>query len=271
MPIIETAGAAVYFETSGSGEPLVLIPGFASGVWSWFCQTDLADGLRVIKFDPRGIGLSRLDSAQLSIDRFVDDVRAMLDELELKSAHILGASFGGFVALEFALRFPERVGKLILACTTAGGANHVSPDIEILGSFTRDPERPLGEQIRRFFRPAFTEEFNTEHADTVEEVCRLREANEVADETYSAQLHTAFSFDVDARLGDITNETLVITGYRDNLVPMQNSENLAAKIPNAELKVIKNGSHMIFVENAAEFNRIVTEFVSGSTRLTTDH
>ncbi len=86
----------------------------------------------------------------------------------------------------------------------------------------------------------------------------------MTEETYSAQLHTAFSFDVDLRLDEITNETLVITGDQDNLVPMQNSENLAAKIPNAKLKVIKNGSHMIFVENASEFNRIVVEFVSES-------
>ncbi|MEQ1641852.1 MAG: alpha/beta hydrolase [Pyrinomonadaceae bacterium] len=271
MPTIQAAEAAIYYEVAGSGEPIVFIPGFASGIWGWFCQTDLTDQFRVITFDPRGIGRSRSGSAVMSIDTFVDDVRAVLDDLGIDRAHILGASFGGFVALEFALKFPERVGKLILACTTAGGAKHVSPDIEILHSFTRDPARPLGEQIRRFFRPAFTEEFNAENAETVEQVCRLREENEVTEETYSAQLQTAFAFDVDARLDQIANETLVITGDRDNLVPMQNSENLAAKIPNAELKVIKNGSHMIFVENATEFNTIVSEFIHGSERLTTDH
>ncbi|MBK9529714.1 MAG: alpha/beta hydrolase [Acidobacteria bacterium] len=264
MPTTQAADAAIYYETAGSGEPILLIPGFASGIWGWFCQNSLADSLRVVTFDPRGIGRSRSGSAEMSIETFVDDVRAVIDDLGIEKAHILGASFGGFVALEFALRFPERVGKLILACTTAGGAKHVSADFAILRSFTRDPDRPLGEQIRRFFRPAFTEEFNAEHADTVEEVCRLREENEVTEETYSAQLHTAFSFDVDLRLDEITNETLVITGDQDNLVPMQNSENLAAKIPNAKLKVIKNGSHMIFVENASEFNRIVVEFVSES-------
>lgn len=264
MPTLQAANAAIYYEVAGSGEPIVLIPGFASGMWSWFCQASLAESLRVITFDPRGIGRSPSGSIEMSIETFVDDVRVVLDDLGIEKAHILGASFGGFVALEFALRSPERVGKLILACTTAGGAKHVSADIEILRSFTRDPERPLGEQIRRFFRPAFTDECNAEHAEAVEEVCRLREENEVTDATYSAQLNTAFSFDVDARLGEIKNETLVITGDGDNIIPMQNSTNLAAKIPNAELRVIKNGSHMIFVENAAEFNNIVREFVSGS-------
>ena len=267
MPTIDAAGAAIYHETSGTGEPLVLIPGFSSGLWSWSWQSDLAKDFRVITFDPRGIGKSlsenRADVANLSIATFAEDVLGLLDGLDIEKAHVLGASFGGFVALEFALRYPDRVGKLILACTTAGGKNHISPDVEILRSFTRNPEIPLGREIRHFFRPAFTERFNAEHADIIEKVCRLREENDVSDETYTAQLHTAFSFDIEARLEEIQHKTLVISGDHDNLVPMQNSRNLAAKLPNAELRIIQNGSHMIFVENADEFNRIVLRFVSG--------
>lgn len=262
MPIIDAVGSAIYFETAGSGEPLVLIPGFASGAWSWFAQAELESEFRLIRYDPSGIGRSRLvETSNLSMNRFVDDVLVLLDHLEMEKANILGASFGGFVALELANSFPERVSKLILACTTAGGKDHISPDIEVLRSFTRDPQRPLGEQIRHFFRPAFTEKYYTDNAVTVEKVCRLRERNEVSDATYLAQLQVAFSFDVDDRLGEILHKTLVITGDDDNLVPMQNSVNLADRIPNASLKIIENGSHMIFVENAIEFNNIVSEFV----------
>ena len=263
MPTIEAAAAAIYYEAAGPGDPLVLIPGFASGAWSWFRQANLEDDLRVITYDPRGIGRSPIANDEpLSIETFTGDLLGLLDTLKIEKAHILGASFGGFVALEFALRYPERLDKLILACTTAGGKNHVSPDIEILRSFTRDPDRPLGDQIRRFFRPAFTENFNAEHAEVVEQVCRLREENEVSEATYVAQLQTAFSFDVEDRLGGIEQETLVITGDVDNLVPMQNSLNLAAHLPKAKLSIIENGSHMIFVENANEFNRIISEFCS---------
>lgn len=267
MPIFSAAGAEIYYETAGSGTPLVLIPGFASGLWSWFGQKDLEKDLQVISYDPRGIGMSRSGTPgmELSLDSFSGDVLHILDELAIRKANILGTSFGGFVALAFALHFPERVDKLILACTTAGGPEHVSPDIEILRSFTRNPEYTVGEQIRRFFRPAFTEEFNTEHADIVEKVCRLREENEVDEETYVAQLRTAFAFDVSSQLGHIEQKALVITGDRDKLVPMQNSQNLAAKLPNATLKIIEGGSHMIFVENATEFNELIVKFL-----LTTD-
>lgn len=257
----------LFYETDGAGEPLILIPGFASGAWTWFRQTkDLVKDFRVITFDPRGIGrsfASEEDLQNLSIEVFVRDILQILDELKIEKANVLGASFGGFVAQEFALEFPERISKLILACTSAGGANHVKPDIEILRSFTPDPNLTVGESIRKFIRPAFTNDFNEKHAEEVEKVCQMREESLVADAVYMAQLSVAFSFDSSEKLGEIKNETLVLTGDKDSVVPMENSINLAENIPNAKLEIIENGSHMFFVENADEFNKIVSQFVSG--------
>lgn len=255
----------LFYETHGNGESLILIPGFASGAWTWFRQVEeLSKNFHVITFDPRGIGKSTNDSSKISsMQTFVEDVLEVLDELKIERANILGASFGGFVAQEFALSFPERVDKLILSCTTAGGIDHVKPDIEILRSFSPDPTLTVGERIRKFIRPAFTKEFNEHNADEVEEVCRLREINAVADEIYFAQLQAAFTFDTSKRLSEIKNKTLVVTGDRDDVVPMQNSLNLAKNLPNAELKIIDGGSHLIFIENAEEFNKIVSQFVLG--------
>lgn len=260
-----TPDSRIYFETHGNGEPLILIPGFASGAWTWFKQVgELSKSFQVITFDPRGIGKSETDLSKIpSMKTFVENVLEVLDELKIERVNMLGASFGGFVAQEFALSFPERVDKLILSCTTAGGIGHVKPDIEILRSFSPDPALTIGERIRKFIRPAFTKEFNERHADEVEKVCRLRETNAVTDEIYFAQLQAAFTFDTSQRLSEIENETLVITGNRDAVVPMQNSINLAGNLPNAELKIIDGGSHLIFIENADEFNKIVSQFVSG--------
>ncbi len=256
----------LFYETHGTGKPLILIPGFSSGAWNWFWQIDdLSKNFQIITFDPRGIGQSKTenptDLTKLSMQTFVADVLLILDNLKIEKASVLGASFGGFVAQEFAIKFPERLNKLILACTSAGGANHVKPDIEILRSFTPDPNLTVGERIRKFIRPAFTESFNAEHVDEVEKVCRLREENEVADAVYFAQLQTAITFDNENNLGGIKNETLVITGDKDNVVPMQNSNTLIEKLPNATLKIIENGSHLFFIENAAKFNRIITDFL----------
>lgn len=271
MPHLSPQNGNIYFETHGTGEPLILIPGFASGAWNWFCQIDeLSKHLQVIAFDPRGIGQSKnaVENLQkLCLKTFVDDVLSILDFLEIEKANILGASFGGFVAQEFALNFPDRTDKLILACTSAGGAGHIRPSDEILKSFAPDPSMTAGEKVRRFIRPAFTEDFNRNSAEQVEKVCRLREENEVAEAVYLAQLQTAFAFDTENQLGEIASDTLVITGEKDIVVPVKNSFNLAQKIPNTKLEIIENGGHLFFVENADEFNQTVLSFLKDEAKI----
>lgn len=254
---------SLFIQTHGSGAPLLLIPGFASGIWGWFRQIDeLAKDFTVITFDPRGIGRSRtLNPTVYSMDSFVDDIVEVLNRTENVTASMVGASFGGFVAQEFAYRFPERLNKLVLACTTSGGVKHVRADAEIMGSFTPDPAMTVGERIRRFIRPAFSEEFNTSHAAVVEDVCRMREDNPVDESLYMAQLTGAFAFDATAKLGEIKAPTLVISGDRDRVVPVENSHRLASGIPNARLEIVEGGSHMFFVENADEFNVRVRNFL----------
>jgi pimeloyl-ACP methyl ester carboxylesterase len=255
----------LYYETRGAGEPLVLIPGFASGAWIWFRQIeDLAKDFQVITFDPRGVGKSAApESSVVTLQTIAADIRGLLDELEIGRANVLGASFGGFVAQEFALDFPERLNKLILACTSFGGKNHVAPDLEVLAAFISIDDLNKQGRIRRFIVPAFTPEFYAENQDVVETVCELREQNTVPERVYMQQLEAAINFDFEARAAEIKAETLVLTGDRDVVVPPQNSANLAEKIPNAKLKFIENGSHMFFIENAAEFNQAVRDFIKG--------
>lgn len=92
-----TSDFGLYYESHGVGAALILIPGFASGAWTWFRQTDeLSRDFRVITFDPRGIGKSKTDKndlQNLSMKTFVEDVLSLLDFLKIEKAHILGASF----------------------------------------------------------------------------------------------------------------------------------------------------------------------------------
>ena len=110
--------------------------------------------------------------------------------------------------------------------------------------------------------PAFTDEFKEKHAATVEKICRLREESIVPEKIYLAQLTAATSFDFENRVGEIKNKTLVLTGDKDRVVPMRNSVNLAEKMPNARIKIIKDGSHMFFVEKSDEFNQAVKDFLN---------
>jgi pimeloyl-ACP methyl ester carboxylesterase len=266
MPTIRLKDGELFFETRGArGEPLVLIPGFAAGAWTWFAQTEeFSRHFQVITFDPRGVSRSKIqgDSGQnVSLKTIAADIVNLLDFLQIEKANVLGVSFGGFVAQEFALDFPKRLNKLILGCTSFGGKHHVAPNLEVLAAFVASDDLNKEERVRKFIIPAFTPDFAAEHSEIIEKVCRLRGENFVPEKIYSAQMNSAVTFETETRLSQIKAETLVLTGDRDIVVPPQNSVNLAEKIPNATLKIIENGSHMFFIENAAEFNRAVIDFI----------
>lgn len=263
MPKVKLRDAEIFYELSGEGDPLVLVPGFASGAWSWEQQAgDLSRTFTVITFDPRGVSHSAVnDGAKVSIETIADDVAALLDFLSFESSNILGISFGGFVAQAFALKFPQKLKKLILASTSFGGVNHVAPPADVLSAFASTGGLNSTERIRSYLAMAFTPEFALNDPVAVDRFCSLRETNHVSEEVYLQQLRSAMSFDVESRLGNLSAETLVVTGDRDAVVPMQNSVNLASAIPKARLAMIEGAGHMAFIERADEFNAIVKDFL----------
>jgi pimeloyl-ACP methyl ester carboxylesterase len=268
MPQTQVSDAELYYEVRGEGEPLVLIPGFGAGMWIWFKQADaLASDFRVITFDPRGIARSRGgegDDRFASMERLAEDVAALLGAIGVDRAHIVGASFGGFVAQEFALKFPEKTRTLTLCCTSYGGAGHIPPSAETLARLASTKGLNTGERVRENLLLAFSPEYIAVEREEIERVIELREANFVPEQVYLHQLQAAVAFDASARVQLIKARTLVITGDADIIVPAENSRNLAARIPRAELRVIPGGSHTFFIEKADEFNRAVTEFINSN-------
>lgn len=262
MPKTTVGEIQLYYEQHGEGEPLILIPGFAAGIWIWFRQSEaLAQNFQVVTFDPRGVAGSDKPDGPQTIRLIADDVACLLRAIGLESAHVLGASFGGFVAQEFALAYPEMTRTLTLCCTSFGGPNHVSPSAETLMALASTKGLNSEERMRQNLLMAFTPEFIREHADEVEEVVCLRTANHVPEHAYLSQLQAAIAFNAEDRIGAIKARTLVISGDADVIVPVQNSCNLAAKIPGAELVLLKGASHTFFIEQADEFNQVVTEFI----------
>ncbi|HXQ74298.1 MAG TPA: alpha/beta hydrolase [Pyrinomonadaceae bacterium] len=228
MPKVPIDGFQLYYESDGVGEPLVLIPGFASGRSLWSRQVGpLARHFRVISFDPRGVAQSDKPDGPQTISLLADDVAALLTFLGIESAHVVGVSFGGFVAQEFALRHPQMTQSLVLCCTSFGGPNHVVPEPEVM-----------------------------------KEIMQPRAAGDVSEDMYRVQLQAAVSFNTEARLAAIKSPTLIVSGDADTIVPVQNSYNLTRQIPNAELRLVPGGSHTFFMEQQAdEFNQVVTEWL----------
>lgn len=263
MPTVAVNGLKLYYESEGEGEPVVLIPGFAAGRWIWFKQTaDLSRNFRVIAFDPRGVSASDKPEGPQTISLLADDVAHLLQTLGIASAHIVGASFGGFVAQEFALKYARMTRKLVLCCTSFGGPNHVVPAPETLAALASTKGLNSEARMRANLLLAFTPEYVETQVAEVDRIVALRATNEVPEHIYMSQLHAAVNFNSESRLAEITSPTLVLSGDRDVIVPVQNSRNLAAKIRGAKLEIVVGGSHTFFIEQAAEFNHIVSEFLA---------
>jgi pimeloyl-ACP methyl ester carboxylesterase len=263
VPKISVNGLKLYYEIEGDGAPVVLIPGFAAGRWIWFKQTaDLSRNFRVVIFDPRGVSTSDKPEGAQTISLLADDVAHLLETIGIESAHIVGASFGGFVAQEFALKYPAMTRKLVLCCTSFGGPNHVIPAPETLQALASTKGLNSEDRMRANLLLAFTPEYVRTQVAEVDHIVHLRATNEVPEHIYLSQLQAAMSFNVESRLAEIRSPTLVLSGDADIIVPVQNSRNLAAKIPGATLQIIEGGSHTFFIEQAGEFNRIVTEFLT---------
>jgi pimeloyl-ACP methyl ester carboxylesterase len=262
MPKIVAGEIELYYEAYGAGVPLVLIPGFGTGLWIWFKQVpDFSKEFRTISFDPRGISRSHAPDAPMTIRTIADDVAALLRALNLESAHILGASFGGFVAQEFALRYPWMTRSVMLCCTSFGGPQHVPPSLETLQVLASTKGLNTEARVRENLLLAFSKEFVERNREEVERVITLRAQNFVPEYVYLHQLQAALDFDAGARVPQILAPTLVLTGDADIIVPPENSRNLAARIAGAKLALIKGGSHTFFIEQPDEFNAVVTGFV----------
>ena len=263
MPRISVNGLDLYYEIEGEGEPVFLLPGFAAGGWIWFKQTaELSRNFRVIVFDPRGVAASDKPEGPQTIGLLADDVAHLLQTIGVESAHVVGASFGGFVAQEFALKYPAMTRKLVLCCTSFGGPNHVAPSTETLSALASTKGLNSAERMRANLLLAFTPEYVSREIAEVDRIVHLRATNDVPEHIYLSQLQAAMSFNAESRLDQIACPTLVLSGDEDVIVPVQNSRNLAAKIRGAELRIVEGGSHTFFIEQSVEFNRIITEWLS---------
>ncbi|MDQ1558038.1 MAG: hypothetical protein QOD32_1098 [Pyrinomonadaceae bacterium] len=261
MPKLSIDGASIYYEVHGEGAPLVLIPGLGTGLWLWFKQTPaFAAHFRTIVFDPPGVGRSDKSDVAFSTHALAATVAKLLDALGIEHAHVLGASLGGFVAQEFALQFPQRTESLVLCCTSAGGERHVPPDAAVLAAYASNFALAAAERIRQNLLLSFAPSYVAEQGAEVERVLEMRLSNVVPDEVYMQQARAGQTFDAAARVSEIAARTLVITGDADRVVPAENSARLADAIPGAQLLVIP-GSHMFFIEAAAQFNAAVVAFL----------
>jgi pimeloyl-ACP methyl ester carboxylesterase len=261
MPRVQVNGISLHYETTGSGTPVLLIAGLGADHHFWYRQIPaLAERFRVIAPDNRGAGESDKPDARYTLRQMADDLRALLDALEVPSAHVMGASLGGFLAQEFILAYPERTRRVVLCCTSFGGAGSapIPPQtLAVLMTRTGDPERDL----RATLTVQFAGDFLETHAEEIDAYVAWRVAHPQPVHAYRRQLEAALAHDTQRRVGELRMPVLVLHGRADRVVPAMNGERLAAAIPGARLSLLEAGHNFLW-EASEEANRQIIDFLS---------
>lgn len=253
----------IAWESEGHGPPLLAIHGLGYTRNGWGPALGLlAERFRVIRFDNRGVGESDMPDGPYTAAELAGDALQVLDEAGVELAHVLGTSLGGMVAQELAVAAPERVERLVLACTTAGGAGAFPLPQRTVDLFALFPTMAFEEGLRTMVKNALSDANAESRPDLVDEIYAYRLANRPPLPGWQAQAAAGASFDGSARLGEISMPTLVLHGTADNVVDHRNAEILAREIPDARLEWFEGCGHLFFWEQPERFVRVVTEFLA---------
>jgi aminoacrylate hydrolase len=260
MPKLSIGDAELYYEQKGDGPPLLLLPGLGGIGAFWAPQVaEFARDFRVIIHDHRGTGQSSRSRIAYSVDQMAEDVLRLMDALKIEAAHFVGHSTGGAIGQTIAQDRPERIKRLVLSATWAG------PDGFFRRSFETRKEILRSCGIGSYWRASALQLRPPFWISNNEAALREDETKTLADppdaEILQSRIDAIIRFDRRARLGAITAPTLVIVAQDDMVTPLYLSEELAAKIPNARLTVLRYGGHFVPVVEPAPFNEAVGAFL----------
>ena len=221
----------LYYVEKGAGEPILFLHGNGESGEYFVNQIDVfAEKYHVYAVDTRGHGRTPRGEAPFTISQFADDLKGFMDEHGLERAHILGFSDGGNIALQFAIRYPERVNKLIL-----NGANLDPSGVK------KEDQDWIEEKYREYVL----------HENESPEIKRKAEL-------FGLMVNDPHIPEKD--LEKVTAKTLVIAGT-DDMIREEHTRRISAGIPDSELVFIE-GDHFIAAQNPEAFNQAVLKFLA---------
>ncbi|HEY5315133.1 MAG TPA: alpha/beta fold hydrolase [Pirellulales bacterium] len=256
------AGETFHVEVRGAGPPLVLLHGFPLDHTMWEAQLEFFSvGWRVIAPDLRGFGASVVTPGRVTMEQMADDCRGLLDALEIAGPVALcGLSMGGYVAWQFARKYPDRLRRLVqcdtraIADSSEAAANRRKLAEHVLAAGT---EALAVAMLPKLFAPG-----TTQRRPEVISAVRAMIAVAPPAGAAAAQYGMAERPDVTAWLPSVRVPTLLIVGAHDAISPPDEMRAISQAIPGASLRVIENAGHMAPMENPADVNRAIAKFLA---------
>lgn len=267
MPKTHANEIDIYYEITGSGEPLVLIAGLGYGLWMWHKMIpELANHFQVIAFDNRGAGQTDKPDGPYNVQMLAADTAGLMDGLRIGPAAVVGHSMGGYIAQELALTRPDLVSKLVLSSTNFGGPNHIPVTPEAMKVILDRSGDPI-ELVKRGVAVACTPGFAEAHPDVLQELIAYRLSNPVPPAQYQAQTAVGLAlYDEQAcfehKLQHVQAPTLILFGEHDKVVPPGNAELLARKIAHSTIRILPDAAHLFPIETPKAAVEALLEFLA---------
>jgi 3-oxoadipate enol-lactonase len=254
------SGVALWCRDSGGqGEPVLLAHAIGCDHRMWDeLAASLAPRFRVIVPDARGHGRSPVPDRPYTLEAMADDARALLDRLGVERVHWVGLSMGGMVGQAFALAYPQRLARLVLANTTSSYGPEGRGMWQARAKLVEDGGlAAIRDAVAQRY---FSEAFRRDGPEIVAEV--MQRFLETPVTGYLGCCDAIASLDYSRELARITAPTLVIAGGADAGTPPSMSEALAAAIPGARLAILPGAAHLSVAEQSQEFARLVHAFLA---------
>jgi 3-oxoadipate enol-lactonase len=252
--VVAANGIDIYLERSGDGPRLLFLNGSTQTLDRMRPLLGLlASRFDLVAHDQRGLGRTSVPPGPYEMADYAADAAAVLDHVGWDTARVIGISFGGMVAQELAVTWPERIERLALLCTSPGGAGLASYPLHELAELS-DEERAA--TYLPLLDTRFTPEWLASHErdrQVAEMLAARRSGSRPSEQARGEreQLLARSRHDVTDRLGRIACPTLVAGGRYDGIAPPANSEAIAARVPGAELRFYEGGHAFMTQDRAA--------------------
>lgn len=271
MPLQKVNGTEIYYEVSGKGDPVLMIPGLGLD-HTYYAQglPSLEPHMTAITVDPRGVGRSRKDNVEYTVDLWADDFAALIDSLGHGPVNVLGTSLGGSIALALAARHPDKVKSLM----AVGAFSELNESVHLNYSLRKRLIGKIGlsEEMADFIALwIMTPEFIETDAGAAIAQNMRQNIQKNDPKLYVGFLDAILKLGkrekngptppLTAQLSKIKVPTLVASADNDHFIPAKLSKIIAAEIKHARYADVPQGGHIPFIERPQAVAGVIVDFL----------
>ena len=262
MPKIISNNICLYYKTTGTGYPIILISGCNGdhqSVWPDSVVGTLAKHFQVIQFDNRGVGQSDQPDIPYSIEMMADDTAGLMQALQIEKAHLIGYSMGGQIAAIFAEKYPEKISKMIACVSYANINTHIRLFGEtLLELYELNVAESIIEKIGLPW--SFSNQFlEKNYASLIQQ----QEPKPKSLVGFKRQFAAQCAFISEAEcFKNIKVPTLFIAGDEDMVCPPADVKKFADLIPGSKMMVFPEAGHLLSLEHPNKFAQVICDFLT---------